>query len=114
MKKIGDYDLFFDFFMFQSKPWVGVKKKSPVPGVVAIFRLVIFLNIGKNRNTLAIKVAEKKGRLLTNFRFFFAFCLIMEKSKLLIPSSARYAWGIFYTKNNYFRQKLTILVKKNK
>jgi hypothetical protein len=38
--------------------------------VVAIFKREIFLNIGKNRNTLAIKVAEKKGRWLTNFRFF--------------------------------------------
>jgi hypothetical protein len=27
MKKIGDYDHFFDFFIFQSKRWVGVKKK---------------------------------------------------------------------------------------
>jgi hypothetical protein len=28
MKKIGDYDPFFDFFMFQLKRWVGVKKRS--------------------------------------------------------------------------------------
>jgi hypothetical protein len=27
MNKIGDYDLFFDFFMFQSKRWLGLKKK---------------------------------------------------------------------------------------
>jgi hypothetical protein len=33
--------------MFQSKRWVGVKKNSPVPGVVAIFKREIFLNIGK-------------------------------------------------------------------
>jgi hypothetical protein len=72
MNKIGDYDLFFDFFMFQPKRWVGVKKNSPVPGVVAIFKREIFLNIGKKRNTLAINVAEKKVRWLTNFRFFFA------------------------------------------
>jgi hypothetical protein len=35
-----------------------------------IFEREIFLNIEKNRNTLPIKVAEKKGRWLTNFRFF--------------------------------------------
>jgi hypothetical protein len=70
MKKIGDYDLFFDFFMFQSNRWVVVKKNSPVPESMAIFKREIFLNIGKNRNTLAIKVAEKKGRWLTNFCFF--------------------------------------------
>jgi hypothetical protein len=32
MIKIGDYDPFFDVFMFQSKRWVGVKKNIPVPG----------------------------------------------------------------------------------
>jgi hypothetical protein len=37
---------------------------------MAIFKREIFLNIEKNRNTLAIKSAEKKGRWLTNFRFF--------------------------------------------
>jgi hypothetical protein len=72
MKKIGDYDLFFDFFMFQSKHWVGIKKKVEFPDAMAIFNLEIFLNIGKNRNSLAIKSAEKKRHELTIFRFYFA------------------------------------------
>jgi hypothetical protein len=37
---------------------------------VTIFEREIFLNIGKNRNTLAIKSAEKKGDGITFFRFF--------------------------------------------
>jgi hypothetical protein len=93
MKKIGDYDLFFDFFMFQSKRWLGMKKKVTIPKVVAIFKREIFLNIGKNRNSLAIKGAEKKGRWLTNLTFVFAS---LWKCKLLNPRSARcarYAWG---------------------
>jgi hypothetical protein len=28
MKKIEDYDPFFDFFIFSSKRWLGAKKKS--------------------------------------------------------------------------------------
>jgi hypothetical protein len=61
MKKIGDYDPFFDFVMFQLKRWVGVEKNIPVPEAMAIFKREIFLTIGRNRNTLAIKSAEKKG-----------------------------------------------------
>jgi hypothetical protein len=72
MKKIGDYDPFFYFFMFQSKRWVGVKKNIPVPEAMAIFKREIFLNIGKKRNRLAIKGAEKKGRWLTTLTFYFA------------------------------------------
>jgi hypothetical protein len=70
MNKIGYYEIFFDFFVFQLKRWVGVKKKVTIPKLVAIIEREIFLNIGKNRNTLVIKSAEKKGRWLTNFRFF--------------------------------------------
>jgi hypothetical protein len=70
MNKIGDYDLFFDFFMFQSKRWLGLKKKVTISKTVAIFKREIFLNIGKNRNSLAIMGAEKKGRWLTNLTFF--------------------------------------------
>jgi hypothetical protein len=62
--------------------------------VVAIVKRVNFLNIEKDRNTLAIKRAEKKGRLLTELTFFFA---ALWKCKLLNPRSARcarYAWGL--------------------
>jgi hypothetical protein len=45
MNKIGDYDSFFDFFMFQLKRSVGVKKNIPVPEAMAIFERAIFLNI---------------------------------------------------------------------
>jgi hypothetical protein len=72
MNKIGCYDLFFDFFVFQSKRWAGAKKKVTISEAMAIFEGENFLNIGKKRNTLAIKSAEKKNRWLTNFRFFFA------------------------------------------
>jgi hypothetical protein len=89
MKEIGEYDPFFDFFMFQSKRWVGVKKNVTIPKLVAIFKREIFLNIGRNRKTLASKSAEKKGRWLTHFRFFFAS---LCKTKLLNP---RYAWEKF-------------------
>jgi hypothetical protein len=70
MNEIGYYDLFFDFFMFRSKRWVGVTKNVTIPKLVAIFKRENFLNIGKNRNSLAIKSVEKKGSWLTNFRFF--------------------------------------------
>jgi hypothetical protein len=53
MNKIGYYDLFFDFFVFQSKRWAGAKKQVTIPEVMAIFERKIFLNIGKNRNTLS-------------------------------------------------------------
>jgi hypothetical protein len=72
MKKIGDYDLFFDFFIFSSKRWLGTKKKITIPKVVAIFKRENFLNIRTNRNSLAIKGAEKKCRLLTELTFFCA------------------------------------------
>jgi hypothetical protein len=68
MKKIGDYDPFFDFFMFQRS--VGVIKNIPVLEAMAIFEREIFLNIGKKRNRLAIKGAEIKGDGITFFRFF--------------------------------------------
>jgi hypothetical protein len=58
--------------VIQSKRWAGAKKKVTIPEAMAIFEREIFLNIEKNRNTLAIKSAEKKGRWLTNFRYFFA------------------------------------------
>jgi hypothetical protein len=59
MKTIGEYDLFFDFFMFQSKRWVGVKKMShTISKLMAIFKREIFLNIGKKRNSLAIEIIE--------------------------------------------------------
>jgi hypothetical protein len=95
MKKIGDYDPFFDFFIFSSKRWLGTKKKITIPKVLAIFKRENFLNIGKDRNSLAIKSAEKKGRLLTELTLFFAS---LWKCKLLNPRSARcarYAWGQF-------------------
>jgi hypothetical protein len=53
MNKIGYYDLFFDFFEFQSKRWAGAKKKVTIPEVMAIFKREIFLNNGKKQNTLA-------------------------------------------------------------
>jgi hypothetical protein len=65
-------------------------KKITIPKVLAIFKRENFLNIGKDRNTLAIKSAEKKGRLLIELTFFFAS---LWKCKLLNPRSARYAWG---------------------
>jgi hypothetical protein len=58
--------------------------------MVAIFKPKNFLNIGKNRITLTIKSADKKGRLLTELTFFFAS---LWKCKLLNPRCARYAWG---------------------
>jgi hypothetical protein len=64
MNEIGYYDIFFDFFVFQSKPWPGTKKKVAFLRVVAIFKPENFLNIWKKRNSLAIKGAEKKGRWL--------------------------------------------------
>jgi hypothetical protein len=72
MKKIGDYDPFFDFFIFSSKRWLATKNKIIIPKVVAFFKRENFLNIGKNQNSIAIKSAEKKGRLLTEFTFFLA------------------------------------------
>jgi hypothetical protein len=45
MNKIGYYDIFFDFFVFQSKPWPGTKQKVAIPKVVAIFKPENFLNI---------------------------------------------------------------------
>jgi hypothetical protein len=45
MNKTGDYDFFFDFFVFQSKRWAGVKKKVTTPKAMAIFEREIFLNI---------------------------------------------------------------------
>jgi hypothetical protein len=48
MNKIGYYELFFDFFVFQSKRRAGAKKKVTIPEAMAIFEREIFLNIGKN------------------------------------------------------------------
>jgi hypothetical protein len=42
MKKIGDYDPFFDFFRI-----VGVETNIPVPEAMAIFEREIFFNIGR-------------------------------------------------------------------
>jgi hypothetical protein len=64
MNKIGYFDLFFDFFVFQSKRWTGRKIKVTIPEAIAIFERENFLNIGKKRNTLAIKSAEKKDHCL--------------------------------------------------
>jgi hypothetical protein len=47
-----------------------MKKKVTIPKVVTIFKREIFLNIGKNRNSLAIKDAEKKDYWFTNLTFF--------------------------------------------
>jgi hypothetical protein len=58
---------------------------------VAIFKRENFLNIGKNRTSLAVKIAEKKGRWLTYFCFFFA--IIMEKQTTKPALRYRYAWG---------------------
>jgi hypothetical protein len=80
MKKIGEYDLFFDFFMFQSKRWLGMKKKVTIPKVVAIFKRENFLNIGKNRNSLAIRNPEKKDHWFKNLTFFFASFMEMQTS----------------------------------
>jgi hypothetical protein len=68
--KIGYYDLFFDFFVFQLKRWAGAKKKVTIPETMAIFEREIFLNIEKNRNSLVIKSTEIKGDGITFFRFF--------------------------------------------
>jgi hypothetical protein len=57
MKKIGDYDPFFDFFYFFFKTLARHQKKMAIPKVVTIFKQENFLNIGKDRNTLAIKSA---------------------------------------------------------
>jgi hypothetical protein len=83
---------FFRFFHVSVEALGRRQKKVTIPKLVAIIEREIFLNIGKNWNTLAIKSAEKKRSLANKFSLFF--CLIMEKSKLLIPSSARYAWGL--------------------
>jgi hypothetical protein len=48
MKKIGDYDPFFDFFIFPSKRWLGTTNKITLPKIVVIFKRENFLNIGKN------------------------------------------------------------------
>jgi hypothetical protein len=56
--------------VFQLKRWAGAIKKVSIPEAMAIFKRENFLNIGKKRNSLAIKSVEKKGRWLTNFRFF--------------------------------------------
>jgi hypothetical protein len=71
MKKLGDYDPFFDFFMFQSKRWVAVKKNVTIPKLVEIFKQEIFLIIRKNRNSLDIKGAEKKRPWVNIFSSFF-------------------------------------------
>jgi hypothetical protein len=77
----------------------------------AIFKREIFLNIEKKRNSLAVKIAEKKGRWFTHFRFVFAS---LWKSKLLNPRSARYAWGLVlireikFPTNKWFRIVLTL------
>jgi hypothetical protein len=56
--------------------------------MLAIFKRDTFFNIGKKRNSLAIKGAEKKGHWFAKFGFFFAS--LYKKSKIL---NSRYAWG---------------------
>jgi hypothetical protein len=91
MKKIRGHDLFFDFDLLSLMRLLGMKKIFLLAENSAIFNRMIALNIRKDRNSLAIKGVEKKYHLFTFFRF--DFCLIMEKSKLLNPRCARYAWG---------------------
>jgi hypothetical protein len=47
-----------EFFSLQYG--IKMKKKVTIRKMVAIFKREIFLNIGKNRNSLVIKGAEKK------------------------------------------------------
>jgi hypothetical protein len=72
MKKIRDYDPFFDFFYFFFKTLARHQKKNHNPKSVGNVQAGKFLKYwnGKDRNTLAIKSAEKKGRLLTELTFF--------------------------------------------
>jgi hypothetical protein len=94
MKKIGDYDPFFDFFIFPSKRWLGTKKKITIPKYVAIFKRGNFLKYWKKLEHFSYKELREKTSFANRINFFF--CLIMEKCKLLNPRyarCARYAWG---------------------
>jgi hypothetical protein len=74
MKKIGDFDLFFDFFYFFFKTLARQQKKNhnyKSGGNLQAGKFIKY-NIGKNQSTLAIKGAEKKGRLLTELTICFA------------------------------------------
>jgi hypothetical protein len=70
MRKIGDYDPFFDFDLLSLL--ARHERKQFWPNISVIFNRMIALNIRKNQNTLAIKSSEKKGRWLTKLTFFFA------------------------------------------
>jgi hypothetical protein len=96
MKQIGDYDPFFDFFMFQLKRWVGVKKKSHNSS-----EREIFLNIGKNRNSLAIKSAEIKGDGITFFLFFLPH---YGKKQTIKPALRSLRLGKILTRSDLLNQ----------
>jgi hypothetical protein len=72
-----------------------VSKKISIPKAMAIFKQEIFLNIGKNRNRLDIKGAEKNGDGLTNFLFFLPH---YGKNQTTKPALRSLRLGI----NNFF------------
>jgi hypothetical protein len=104
MNKIGYYDLFFDFLMFQSKRWVGVKKYCTIPKLVWWQSSRNFLKYWKKPEQSSYQERREKRTLVNKFSFFFA-SLWKKANYVLIPSSARYAWGIFKKRptlfNNY-------------
>jgi hypothetical protein len=71
MNKIGDYDPFSDFFMFHSKRWLGMKKKYLKSEILASLPWENFLNIRKNRNSLAIMSLEEIMQMANKITFFF-------------------------------------------
>jgi hypothetical protein len=77
MEKIGGYDPFS--ILTCCVWWAGksCRKKISKSQILDFITRRIALNIEKNRNSLAIKRAEKKCHGITFFRFF---CLITEKS----------------------------------
>jgi hypothetical protein len=66
MNEIGDHVLFFVFFI--SPSYKRTKQKSPNTKIGGNFSGK-FLKYWKKRNTLAIKISEKKGGLLTELTF---------------------------------------------
>jgi hypothetical protein len=80
--------LFSIIFSFKALPWR--QKNFTILKAMAIFKRATFLIFRKKRNTLAIRSSEKKGRWLRKLTFFLP---LYEKSKLLNPRSACYAWG---------------------
>jgi hypothetical protein len=56
--------------MFQSKRWVGMTKKYLKPEILASLPYENFLNIRKNRNTLAIRSLEKNMQTANKITFF--------------------------------------------